>query len=505
MPKNIVQYDLLISCPGDITREISIIEDAVSQFNTQFSDALGISIRTKHWRKNSYAQSGGKPQALLNEQFVNDCDAAVAILWTRFGTPTDEYGSGTEEEVEIMLSSGKQVFMYFSDKPLSPSQMNGESYKKVQAFRDKYKDRGIYFTYSTDEEFRTMFFAHLSQYFLSEKRVAEVKSERHSELKIVGIDQSQHISDKAPIISFVPNTEMTISKYLEKIRALFDDISARKLEKRVELPGKIAKYTFAFNKPVEISEGDRKIIYSVAEKLKINITEDFFILGNLSQSSVPTGIMGGYSLNGTDVEEEKYNTIKKLLKTISKALEWAPIECAFTDKKCLKLALQNGGTDVDEDIEISLTIPKGSLLPISEFPKLNNDEMGYLLNDCNMSEIFGICSTSMYSDYDSSIVTNRRFSPRVSMPSIFPGHTPDYSNDFESELADVFCYSCFDEGEKYIVKLKYDYIKHNTIIAFPSVIFVKDLFDGIPYTITSKNSPEIVSGEIKITDDIQNQ
>lgn len=116
-----------------------------------------------------------------------------------------------------------------------------------------------------------------------------------------------------------------------------------------------------------------------------------------------------------------------------------------------------------------------------------------------------ICSTSMYSDYDSSIVTNRRFSPRVSMPSIFPGHTPDYSNDFESELADVFCYSCFDEGEKYIVKLKYDYIKHNTIIAFPSVIFVKDLFDGIPYTITSKNSPEIVSGEIKITDDIQNQ
>ena len=170
MPKNIVQYDLLISCPGDITSEIPVIEDAVSQFNTQFSDALGISIRTKHWRKNSYAQSGGKPQALLNEQFVNDCDAAVAILWTRFGTPTDEYGSGTEEEVEIMLSSGKQVFMYFSDKPLSPSQMNGESYKKVQAFRDKYKDRGIYFTYSTDEEFRTMFFAHLSQYFLRQSR-----------------------------------------------------------------------------------------------------------------------------------------------------------------------------------------------------------------------------------------------------------------------------------------------------------------------------------------------
>ena len=215
MPKNVVQYDLLISCPGDITSEIRIIEDAVSQFNTQFSDALGISVRIKHWRKNSYAQSGGKPQALLNEQFVNDCDAAVSILWTRFGTPTDEYDSGTEEDVEIMLSSGKQVFMYFSDKPLSPSQMSEEGYKKVQEFRDKYKDRGIYFTYSSDEEFKTLFFAHLSQYFLSEKKVAEIQGARHSELKIVGIDQNQNINDEASIIKFVPNTEMTMTKYFD--------------------------------------------------------------------------------------------------------------------------------------------------------------------------------------------------------------------------------------------------------------------------------------------------
>ena len=134
MPKSVIQYSLLISCPGDIKEEINCVEECVTQFNTLYSDALGIEIVTKHWRKSSYAQSGGKPQALLNEQFVNDCDAAVAILWTRFGTPTDEYGSGTEEEVEIMLSSGKQVFMYFSDKPLSPSQMNEDSYKKSNLF-----------------------------------------------------------------------------------------------------------------------------------------------------------------------------------------------------------------------------------------------------------------------------------------------------------------------------------------------------------------------------------
>ena len=113
MPKNIIQYNLLISCPDDVHEKIEVIEKAVKKFNDQFSDILGIYIRTKHWLKDSYPQSGGKPQELLNKRF-KDCDACIAIFGTKFGTPTDKYGSGTEEEIENMLSSGKQVFVYFS-------------------------------------------------------------------------------------------------------------------------------------------------------------------------------------------------------------------------------------------------------------------------------------------------------------------------------------------------------------------------------------------------------
>lgn len=502
MPKNITQYDLLISCPGDITNEIDIIEDSVSQFNSQFSDALGISIRTKHWKKSSYAQSGGKPQALLNEQFVNDCDAAVTIFWTRFGTPTDKYGSGTEEEIEIMRSSGKQVFMYFSDKPIPPSQMNEEEYKKVQAFRDKYKDIGIYFSYSSDEEFKNLFFAHLSQHFLSEKKVTEVKKERHSELKVIGIDQNQHVNDYAPIIKFIPNAEMTKNKYLDKIQNLYSVISSIKVGKCIELNDAISKLAFSFDKPLEISENSKETICIVAKQLKIDIPDDFFNLGNLLQNSVPR-LAGGGAITGTREEKDKYNYIQKLLKTITCFWKWAPIENAFADKKCLMFALQNCGTDIDEDVEISLRFLKKSLLTINEFPKFNNDEMGYLLNDCDMSGLFGIRSTSVYSDYDSSIVTSKRFSPHISTPSIFPGYTPDYSDDFERELSDVFCYSCFEEGEDYIVKLKIDYIKHNTTIAFPTIIFIKEPCKSIPYQITSKNSPEIVTGKIEIKCDVQ--
>ena len=45
MPRNVIQYDLLISCPGDIKEELSLIEQAVNEFNTMFSDTLGIPIQ----------------------------------------------------------------------------------------------------------------------------------------------------------------------------------------------------------------------------------------------------------------------------------------------------------------------------------------------------------------------------------------------------------------------------------------------------------------------------
>ena len=119
-----------------------MIEAAVDEFNELYAETLGITIKTRHWSKSSYAQSGGKPQALLNEQFVNKCDAAVAIFWTRFGTPTDEYGSGTEEE------------------------------------------------------FKKMFFAHLSMHFLTEKRVSETAKEYRSELKLLGIDKTGRLTEE---------------------------------------------------------------------------------------------------------------------------------------------------------------------------------------------------------------------------------------------------------------------------------------------------------------------
>lgn len=495
MPKNITQYDLLISCPSDVQDEILLIDDVVNQFNTQFTDTLGIAIRTKHWSKNSYAQSGGTPQSLLNKQFVNDCDAAIAIFWTRFGTPTDKYESGTEEEIENMLSSGKQVFMYFSDKPLPPSLQNPDEYAKVQNFRNKYKSKGLYFTYSTDEKLKNMLFAHLSQYFLSKKKISEIESERNSVLKLMGINQSNNLVDEFPVQTFVPVAEHTMEEYKSIINTMCSEIASICVGKKDAQPS-MENYSFSFYDPVQINDNDRSLIASVAEALKIELPDSFFELGNLTESSLPTNIFGSREMKGSPEEKDKYYRIQVLVETISKALDWAPVEKAFADKKCFKFAIQNCGTAIDEDIEIMLNIPRGVLLTINEFPRLNNDNMGYMLNDCDMGTMFGISSTPEYLDYSSS----RKSAKHSSHPAAFSlfGQTPDYTDAFISELDSVFNYSIYESENGHVLKLKVDYIKHNTAVAFPSVIFIKEIPSAITYSITSKNNSSVIYGEIKV-------
>lgn len=494
MSRDVTLYNLLISCPGDVKDEISLIESAVKEFNELYAEPLGVTVQTRHWSKSSYAQSGGKPQALLNEQFVKKCDAAVAIFWTRFGSPTDEYGSGTEEEIQIMLEFGKQVFMYFSDKPISPSQMNDEGYKRIQAFKEKYKDRGVYFTYSTNEEFKKLFFAHLSMHFLSNKKVKEATSERVSKLKLMGIDDNGNLAKEASVYPFILNAGTSMQQYIDTIRSVYHKIEGMNVGKRTSINNTI----FAgLSSPVEIDDDERKFITAVAEQLKIELPDDFFDLGNLNKDSLALNVLSGPKLKGTPEEIQKYNQIKKLHEIISEALEWAPVEKAFSDKLCLRLAVQNCGKVVDEDVEITFKIPQKSLLTLNEFPQFENDEMEYLLNDCDMYELFGINSTAEYLDYLDSAKQTSNYVP-LPTPTGLPRYAPDYSDSFNDTLKDIFCYSIYSSGDNYIVKLKVDYIKHNTTVAFPSVLFVKEEFAEIPYQITSKNNSDIVKGQIKI-------
>lgn len=506
MPQNVTQYDLLISCPGDIKEEIEVINRTVQKFNDQFSDTLGISIRTRHWSKNSYPQSGGKPQALLNEQFVKKCDAAVALFWTRFGTPTDEYGSGTEEEIEIMLDAGKQVFLYFSDKPIPPSETDWEGYQKVQAFKQKYN--GIYFSYCTAEDFESSFYAHLTQYFLSVKAVADAKLQRKSQLVLRGIDVDGHLCETPTVFDFKFNTSKDSKTQLSEIKELYRKIDSMHMGQRLPVEedeidkspwNALAYMGSSLFPPVTIDQKIQEAIVVTAKAFEISLSDDFFYLGNLSKDITSVSLMGGCSYTGTKDEELKYELIMELHESISEFINWSKIEDAYAGLTCIQLAIENSGTAVDEDIEVELRFNNNVLLPLDKFPEIQDKyAIEYLLDKCDLEVLLSIPPTAQYKAYEDSqklgshIGTSQNIHPFNS----FMGR--DYQEDYQEDIADIYCYEIFVEQDQCIMKVKFDYIKHHTVIAFPTPIFLQQVPTEIEYTITSQNSPDILSGKILV-------
>ena len=100
------------------------------------------------------------------------------------------------------------------------------------------------------------------------------------------------------------------------------------------------------------------------------------------------------------------------------------------------MVIENCEEVIDEAVEITFEIPQNSLLALNKFPHFNNDEMGYLLNDCDMSIFFEIGSTAEYVNY-AEFERNRSntYTPRNYGLS---GYVLNYSDNFIDEWNDVF-------------------------------------------------------------------
>lgn len=495
MAKNIVRYDLLISCPGDVQTEIDLIKDSVEEFNEKFSDTLGLMVQVRHWKASSFSQSGNKPQELLNSQFVNDCDAAVAVLWTRFGTPTDKYGSGTEEEIESMLESGKQVFMYFSEKANSPSGLDYEQYERVKAFRNKYKERGIYFTYASDDEFRKLFFSHLTKFFLTKKQSEEFENRTSPNLELRGISENEAIEERAMVRQFVNNNSMKVKDYVERIKELFSEIGKIEVEQEV-FPFKNPLFA---TKKVEVKDNVERIIRSVAEQMQIELDDQFFDLGGLSENTFGSvSVLGQRNLNGSDDEKRKYHYINELCNQITDLISWAPIEEAYVGLKCLYLAVENNGTSVDEDVEVTLLFDKDEIVTLDDKPILEDKDAEYLVKDCNLCQMFEIKRCAKYLAYEDSIKKNVSVAPVSHTPDILGLSRRDYQEEYTEEFEDALGYEMYNNDNAVVIKLRMDYIKHNSIVAFPAPVLLKKIPSVVKYEIRSRYIAEVITGAIEV-------
>lgn len=525
MPKEgVTIYTLLISCPGDVTNYIEKIKESVESFNSTFGDFNNIQVVTKHWSTNSYPESGDKPQELLNKQLVRDCDAAVAIFWTRFGTPTDKYGSGTEEEIEEMLLAKKQVFMYFLDSSINPSKINQDQYQKVLKFKEKYKDKGIFKTVDGESNFQKQFSNHLLEYF---SRLIREKGENKKESlnPILQIKDLNTFSEEYCSIymsqllesEFIKNQKDKIIESFENLNnsilplpVCSEETSLRKNNLGInpefyELVKKINKT----NKNVEVSDKCVNVINDFAEENQINIEENFWNLGNLKIDSPLLQfpyIRSGPSYSGTDEERERYSLLKELYISIKKYNEYIEYFGYIDNIKAMKLIISNLGNTIDEDIDVKLIIPKGCIIKHKDLPYPGINIIEDLFDKKFFDLIFSIQDSDAVNSYKDSnkIKLNFRNINKLSpiVEKEIMDEYEDNKHDYQNLLDDIFLYKQFENSDSDILIFDIDYLKHNSSMAFPSILMFKKLPEVIEYEIKSKNTPKIIKGKMYIKDDV---
>lgn len=507
MAKNIRQYDVLISCPSDVQEELKIIKNTVDDFNRMYGIVNNARLNIKHWSKDSYPKSGGRAQSLLNEQFILDCDAAIAIFWTRFGTPTEEYGSGSEEEIEKLMEQDKQVFVYFSDAPINPSVIDNAQYQRVKSFRKKYEnEKGIYYSYSCKEDFSRQLLNHLSLHFLKEFVGDDSKAEiLSSDLCVKGI-----VDGKTVDIPRVILREVLDSKFIAERKESIENkcksiVNISSIKKTIEISKSVTnKMLLGVNENIaslmssSIDPLDMSMLYEeenvvIQDDLKSVIIkyfrfnnkdineEEFFCIGDLKERKEKAFITNSSRplcfLVGHDYEKEKYKLIKQLSNEIIEYEQFIEYFTFIDSKFYLSLALCNIGKQFDEDIDVKVYLEKGMLFSKENIPVPGDNIL-----------------SSINSMIDSLFVAERSVDLQR-----FDGYSLVVPlDDYKKNINDIFCFDFYEEAKYNVICFNQKYLKQNMNSCFPSLLILNEKPSKLKYEIRSKHCPDVIVGELEI-------
>lgn len=168
MSFNALVVNVMIASPGDVATERQNIRDILHTWNAMHAKERQLVLLPLSWESHASPSMGDRAQAIINKQVLKEGDLLVAVFWTRLGSPTGKAASGTVEEINEHVSSGKPAMIYFSDAPVRPDSVDENQYRALREFREQCRQRGLVETFSSIEEFREKFARQLTQTILRE-------------------------------------------------------------------------------------------------------------------------------------------------------------------------------------------------------------------------------------------------------------------------------------------------------------------------------------------------
>lgn len=189
-------FKVMIASPGDVSAERAIVRELLSEWNTVHSDQAKTVLLPVGWETHSVPEMGARPQAIINKQILLDCDLLVGVFWTRIGTSTGQFASGTVEEIEEHIKTGKPAMLYFSAAPVVPDSIDPDQYEKLKSFKKSCQSRGLYASYTDLNDFRTQFYRQL-QLNLNRDKFFQRIQHTDSDREIVELPELPKLSKEA--------------------------------------------------------------------------------------------------------------------------------------------------------------------------------------------------------------------------------------------------------------------------------------------------------------------
>lgn len=156
-------FNVMVASPGDVLAERAVFREVIHEWNAVHSETRKVVLMPVGWETHSSPEMGGGPQDIINKQVLHSCDLLVGIFWTKAGTPTTEFASGTIEEIERHLAAGRLAMLYFSSTPAVMDDVDHEQYQTLKAFKASCRGRGLYESFESLAEFRNKFSRQLQQ------------------------------------------------------------------------------------------------------------------------------------------------------------------------------------------------------------------------------------------------------------------------------------------------------------------------------------------------------
>lgn len=147
-------FQVIIASPGDVPRERQLAREIILEWNAINSRDKKIFLMPVGWEHNSTPEMGDRGQEFINKQILEESDLLIGIFWTRIGSQTGDYKSGSVEEIEKHVKTGKPTMLYFSNVPVVLDSTDPAQYEELKKFKEKCQSNGLVESFNTIEEFR---------------------------------------------------------------------------------------------------------------------------------------------------------------------------------------------------------------------------------------------------------------------------------------------------------------------------------------------------------------